>query len=69
MENETKAKMSLTSLIRHVFAAIEFLIVMGFVLSIPNGLNLGVIHFGYNQFFGLFFRIDITNYCFVCLLE
>ncbi|HFN0053017.1 hypothetical protein WFR23_08950 [Yersinia enterocolitica] len=69
MESETKAKMSLTSLIRHVFAVIGFLIVMGFVLSIPNGLNLGVIHFGYNQLLGLFFRIDITSYCFVCLLE
>ncbi|PJE86945.1 hypothetical protein CU280_15605 [Yersinia mollaretii] len=69
MESETKAKMSLTSLIRHVFAVIGFLIVMGFVLSIPNGLNLGVIHFGYNQLLGLFFRIDISSYCFVCLLE
>ncbi|ATX62988.1 hypothetical protein LC20_09010 [Yersinia hibernica] len=68
MESKAKAKMSLTSLIRYVFAVIGFLIVMGFVLSIPNGLNLGVIHFGYNQLFGLFFRIDITSYCFVCLL-
>lgn len=60
-DKDKKVDMSSYHLMKNIFAVIGLIISIGLVIGLlsTNGIDIGVIKFGYNKLLGLYFRIDI----------